>query len=93
VIRYALRLSLFTLVALIVVAGTIWMFRGQVLRFAGISFDSGAAGETAVQSPEGLASGVFASGLLAPRFMAVSRDGVLFVAERGADRVEARVNG
>ncbi|HKZ91741.1 MAG TPA: PQQ-dependent sugar dehydrogenase [Candidatus Limnocylindrales bacterium] len=88
-IRYALRLSLFTLVALIVVAGTIWMFRGQVLRFAGMSFDTGAAGETAVQSPEGLASGVFASGLLAPRFMAVSRDGILFVAERGADRVVA----
>ena len=39
--------------------------------------------------PEGYAASVFAEGLAGPRFMAVSPDGVLFVAERGADRVVA----
>jgi glucose/arabinose dehydrogenase len=39
--------------------------------------------------PDGYAVTVFAEGLANPRFMAVSPDGVLFVAERGADRVVA----
>jgi glucose/arabinose dehydrogenase len=87
--RRIVRLSLFTVVASVVVFGTIWSLRGQLLRFAGMSFDTGAAAETDLRVPPGFSSGVFAGGLATPRFMAVSPDGVLFVADPGADRVVA----
>jgi glucose/arabinose dehydrogenase len=83
------RLAIFTLVVGAVVFGSIWFFRGQLLGFMGMSFDRGAAGETAIQTPPGLSASVFASGLDRPRFMTVGPDGVLFVAEPGADRVVA----
>ena len=54
-----------------------------------MNFDSGAGGRAELVVPEGYAASVFAEGLAGPRFMAVSPDGVLFVAERGADRVVA----
>ena len=84
-----LRLSLFAVVATILVIGLLWVFRGQALRLFGISFDTGEAGKTALVVPSGFRSDVFASGLASPRFMAVSDDGVLFVADPGADRVVA----
>ena len=87
--RRIVRLSLFAVVATIVVFGSLWTFRGQALRFMGISFDTGVAAESDILTPPGFAVGVFASGLAGPRFMAVGPDGALFVAERGADRVVA----
>jgi glucose/arabinose dehydrogenase len=43
--------------------------------------------------PAGYDVTVFAEGLSGPRFMAVAPDGVLYVAERGADRVVALPDG
>ena len=83
------RLSLFGFVVVVVLLGSVWIFREPLLSAVGISFDSGPAGETAVVTPDGFDTKVFASGLDRPRFMAVSREGVLFVAEAGADRVVA----
>jgi len=87
--RRIARLLVFTLLATVLVAAVLWTFRGQALRFMGISFDTGRAAETDITTPSGFGAAVFASGLAGPRFMAVSADGVLFVAERGADRVVA----
>lgn len=83
------RLIAFALVAAVAVGLLVYAFRGQILRTAGVSFDTGTPGETALRLPEGVGAGVFASGLASPRFMAVSPEGVLFVADRGADRVVA----
>ena len=87
--RRLLRLTVFTLVASIVVVAIVWTLRGRLLAPFGVSFDTGAARETVLILPDGFASNVFASGLAAPRFMAVSADGTLFVADPGADRVVA----
>ncbi len=87
--RRILNLSLFALAATILVLGLMWAFRGEALRLFGISFDTGAAGETALVLPDGYRADVFASDLATPRFMAVSEDGVLFVADPGAGRVVA----
>ena len=58
-------------------------------RLFGVNFDAGLGGEATLTLPPGYAANVFAEGLDEPRFMAVSPDGVLFVAERGADRIVA----
>jgi glucose/arabinose dehydrogenase len=84
-----LRLTVFTLVASIVVVGLLWTFRGRILAPFGVSFDTGSAGQTTLVLPEGFGAGVYASGLASPRFMAVAADGTLFVADPGADRVVA----
>jgi glucose/arabinose dehydrogenase len=83
------NLALFGVVALMVVGGIGLLVRGHLTRWAGVSFDIGPGGRAELALPEGFRAGVFASGLNGPRFMAVSPDGVLFVAERGADRVVA----
>jgi glucose/arabinose dehydrogenase len=72
-----------------VLIGLVWIFRAQLLPLAGMNFDAGPGGEATLVVPRGYAASVFARGLSEPRFMAVSLDGVLFVAERGADRVVA----
>jgi glucose/arabinose dehydrogenase len=87
--RRLLNLVLFATLAIALVAGTLWVFRGEALRLFGISFDTGAAAETALVVPDGYRATVFASGLASPRFMAVSADGVLFVADPGAGQVLA----
>jgi glucose/arabinose dehydrogenase len=92
-VRRLRNLALFGVLGLVVVAGLAWAFRGQVLRFAGVSLDTGAGGRAELILPDGLEATVFASGLSTPRFMAVSPGGVLFVAERGADRVVALRDG
>ncbi len=84
--RRVVNLLAFGLVASVVVAGLLWTFRGQALRLFGMSFDTGAAAETTLHVPEGYDATVFASGLVAPRFMARSAEGVLFVAESGRGR-------
>jgi glucose/arabinose dehydrogenase len=87
--RRVVKLLAVGLVALIVVGGLLWTFRGQALRLFGMSFDTGAAAETALLVPDGYDATVFASGLVAPRFMALSVEGVLFVADPGAGGVLA----
>jgi glucose/arabinose dehydrogenase len=85
----AARLLVFALAATALVLLVVWTFRGQLLRFAGVSLDTGQPGLTDLQFPDGFTAGVFASGLATPRFMAVAADGTLLVAERGADRIVA----
>jgi glucose/arabinose dehydrogenase len=88
-VRRVVNLAIFAVVALVIVAGLLWVFRGQVLRLAGANFDTGAAQVGGATVPAGYAVSPFATGLSGPRFMAVSPDGTLLVAERGADRVVA----
>jgi glucose/arabinose dehydrogenase len=88
-VRRIRNLALFGVLGLIIVIGLAWTLRGQVLRFAGVSLDTGVGGRAELILPDGLVASVFASGLTTPRFMAVSAGGVVFVAERGADRVVA----
>lgn len=83
------RLSVFALVVIVILLGAAWIFRDALLRAAGISLDRGVAAETALVTPDGFATDVFASDLSRPRFMAVSEAGILFVAEAGADRIVA----
>jgi glucose/arabinose dehydrogenase len=87
--RRVARLSLFaaTVVALMLSAG--WVLREPLLKAAGISFDSGLPGETALQLPDEFESNVFESRLDHPRFMAIGPDGTLFVAEQDANQVVA----
>ena len=54
-----------------------------------INVDIGSGGLAELVVPDEYEVSVFAEGLASPRFMDVSADGVLFVAERGADRIVA----
>lgn len=88
--RRVRNLAIFAIASLVVLGGLAYAFRGPILaRLFGVSFDIGPGGEVALVLPAGYEASVFARGLDGPRFMAVSPDGVLFVAERGADRVVA----
>ena len=87
--RRVRRLLAFAIVASAVVVGLVVVFRGQLMRLSGVSFDLGTPGRTTLQVPSGITADVFAQGLSGPRFMAFSPDGVLFVAERDADRIVA----
>lgn len=83
------NLAIFGIVTLALAAGVIWVFRAQLAPALGVNLDSGPGGRAQLNVPTGYEASVFAEGLSNPRFMAVSPDGVLFVAERGADRVVA----
>jgi glucose/arabinose dehydrogenase len=87
--RRVRNLALFAVLGLVVVIGVAWTVRGKLLPLAGVSLDTGLGGRAELTVPDGLKASVFVSGLKGPRFMAVSPGGVLFVAERGADRVVA----
>ena len=54
-----------------------------------MNVDGGEGGVVELLLPDGHVGAVFADGLEGPRFMDVSPAGVLFIAERGADRVVA----
>lgn len=88
-LRRVRNLALFGLAALAVIVGGVWMFREQLAPFLGVNVDTGPGGRATLTVPPGYAASVFADGLANPRFADVSPDGVLFVAERGADRVVA----
>ena len=91
--RRIANLAIFGLAALVVLGGLGLAFRGAIIgRLLGVNFDVGAGGRAELSVPRGYVAAVFAEGLSNPRFMAVSPDGVLFVAERGADRVVALPN-
>ena len=83
------NLLLFAIGALALIIGLTWTFRAQLAPWLGVNVDGEGGGAADLQLPVGYESGVFADGLDGPRFMEVSPDGVLFVAERGADRVIA----
>lgn len=83
------RIALVVLMALLVVALLVWMFRKPLGRRIGISLPVGSGQVTTLYVPQGFGAGVYATGLAGPRFMAVGPDGTLYVAERGRDRVVA----
>jgi glucose/arabinose dehydrogenase len=83
------NLAIFGIGTLALAAAVIWVFRAQLAPRLGVNFDVGPGGRAELIVPAGYTGSVFAEGLSNPRFMAVSPDGVLFVAERGADRVVA----
>lgn len=83
------NLAIFGTAALALLAGLVWTFRVQLAPFLGVNVDGGVGGLVEVRLPGGYEASVFADGLAGPRFMAVSADGILHVAERGADRVVA----
>jgi glucose/arabinose dehydrogenase len=85
--KYALRLITFALVACIVLVGLLYVFRRPLLQRLGVAFAWGDPGVAEVQLPPGFTMNVYAQGLSTPRFMAVGPQGMLFVAERGANRV------
>lgn len=83
------NLATFGIATLALCAGLIWTFRTQLAPGLNVNLDAGPGGRAELTVPAGYTVTVFAQGLSNPRFMAVSPDGVLFVAERGADRVIA----
>lgn len=87
--RRVRNLAIFGVVVLALLVGAAWMFRTQLMPFLGVNFDAGRGGEAQLRVPDGYSASVYAQGLAGPRFMVLSPDGVLFVAERGADRVVA----
>jgi glucose/arabinose dehydrogenase len=87
--RRVRNLAIFGIGTLALAAAVIWVFRAQLAPRLGVNFDVGPGGRAELILPAGYTASVFAEGLSNPRFMAVSPDGVLFVAERGADRVVA----
>ena len=87
--RRVRNLALFAVAAAVVLLGGAYLLRSQLAPFLGINLDVGAGGRAELQVPDGFEATVFAEGLNGPRLMDASPDGVLFVAERGADRVVA----
>jgi glucose/arabinose dehydrogenase len=83
------NLALFAAIAALVAIIAVVALRPVVQRAMGVNVDIGSGGRADLVVPDGFEASVFAQGLSSPRFMAVSGDGVLFVAERGADRVVA----
>jgi len=83
------NLALFGIGVAAVLAGIVWVFRAELAPALGVNFDAGGGGRAELQVPDGYDASVFAEGLSGPRFMEVSPDGTLFVAERGADRIIA----
>lgn len=84
----ARNLVLFALAATLAVGGGAWLLRDELrARLFGVSFDAGPGGRAELSLPSGYRSNVFAQGLSGPRFMAVAPDGLLYVAERDANRV------
>jgi glucose/arabinose dehydrogenase len=87
--RRVRNLALFGVVTLVLAVSLLWAFRSQISPFLGVNLDAGPGGRAELDVPPGYVADVFAQGLSNPRFMAVSPDGVLFVADRGADRIVA----
>ena len=88
-VRRARNLAVFAFIAVVVAVIAVVALRPLVQRAMGLNVDVGLGGRAELIVPDGYAVSVFAEGLASPRFMAVSGDGVLFVAERSADRVVA----
>ena len=87
--RRARNLAIFGFGLLILAGVLIWTFRAQLAPALGVNVDVGPGGRADLVVPSGYVTSVFGEGLANPRFMAISPEGVLFVAERAADRVVA----
>ena len=87
--RRVRNLALFAIGASALLFGVGWMLRAQLGPLLGVNLDSGPGGRAELSLPDGYRASVFAEGLRNPRFMAVTPDGTLLVAERGADRIVA----
>lgn len=74
---------------IVLLIGLAAVVRLSVLRRAGILIDSGPGKLTPIKVPSGFRVSVFAEGLDTPRLMAIGPDGVVYVAERGKNRVIA----
>ena len=83
------NLAVFAIIATLVAIAAVVLLRPIVQRATGVNVDIGSGRLASLAVPDGYEVSVFAEGLASPRFMDVSVDGVLFVAERGADRVVA----
>jgi glucose/arabinose dehydrogenase len=83
------NLALFGVISLALIVGLGYAFRDALLPLLGVNLDAGQGGRAELVLPDGYRATIFAEGLGGPRFMAVSPDGVLHVAERGADRIVA----
>ena len=83
------NLALFAIVAGLLAVVAVVALRPVVQRAMGVNVDIGGGGRAQLVVPDGYAASVFAEGLASPRFMTVNDEGVLFVAERGANRVVA----
>jgi glucose/arabinose dehydrogenase len=88
-VRRARNLGVFAIIAVAIAIVAVVALRPVVQRAMGLNVDVGFGGRADLVVPDGYAATVFAEGLASPRFMAVSGNGVLFAAERGADRVVA----
>lgn len=87
--RRVRNLAIFGIAVVAVLVAVVWTFRVQLAPFLGVNIDGGAGGRAELRLPAEYEASVFADGLAGPRFMAISPDGTLYVAERGADRVVA----
>jgi glucose/arabinose dehydrogenase len=83
------NLGLFAIIASLVALALVFVLRPVVQRAIGVNVDIGSGGVAELVVPDEYEVSVFAEGLASPRFMDLSADGVLFVAERGAERVVA----
>ena len=74
------------LVLLLVAAVAVYLLYGRQVNLAGVIGEGEAV---AVAVPEGFRVTIFAQGLNGPRFMALGPDAVIYVADRGNDRIVA----
>jgi glucose/arabinose dehydrogenase len=88
-VRRLRNLGLFALAVVVVAVVLVVALRRPLQRVMGVDVDLGPGGRADVVVPSGFAASVFAEGLSSPRFMALSADGTLFVADPGAQRVVA----
>ena len=66
-----------------------WFLVRPYLAQTNVSTIASPAGVSSIQVPDGFQVNVFASGLNSPRFIHFGPDGLLYVAERGANRIVA----
>lgn len=83
------RLSVFLIVLLLICAGAFLLLYVIVRQQVNIAGFLGSGDEATLQLPDGFQVNVFAEGLSGPRFIHFGPDGVLYVAERGNDRILA----
>ena len=85
-----LWLAVFISVLLVIGMGILYSSYRRQVNLAGVT---AVGDETPIQLPPGFTAQIFASGLNGPRFIAFSPDGILHVADRGADRIVALPDG